>query len=263
VRGRRAAISAAAAALALSTLFGPPIAPAGAERTQRGNVILAMKGGFSPLSLPRRESAPVSVHLETTLSTADRSLPPTVTGIELGMPPQATITTAGLPACPPARLRNVTSSQALEACRPALIGRGRLLSRVKLPHQAPIQVRAGVLAFNGRLGRTRAVILHAGSRNPASAGVLVFRISRASGRFGTRLLARPRAALGPWIHLTHLTLDLSRIYRHRGRKLSYLSARCPIPKRSTAGFFSFARAKFSLAGGREISLGISRSCRAR
>ena len=46
-------------------------------------------------------------------------------------------------------------------------------------------------------------------------------------------------------------MTLSRRYSYRGRARSYLSASCPIPPRFTAGFFSFAKASFTLAGGRQ------------
>ena len=58
-------------------------------------------------------------------------------------------------------------------------------------------------------------------------------------------------------------MTLSRRYAYRGQRRSYLSASCPIPPRFTAGFFSFAKASFTLAGGGRIGTGIARGCRAR
>jgi hypothetical protein len=58
-------------------------------------------------------------------------------------------------------------------------------------------------------------------------------------------------------------MTLSRRYAYHGQLRSYLSASCPIPRRFTAGFFSFARVAYRLADGRRVSTAIARSCRAR
>jgi hypothetical protein len=93
--------------------------------------------------------------------------------------------------------------------------------------------------------------------------VLPFIVEPGSGRFGTALVADLPPALGPWPHLAHFEMTLSRRYSYRGRSRSYLSASCPIPPRFTAGFFSFAKASLTLAGGRQIGTAVARGCRAR
>jgi len=233
------------------------------ERTQRGNLIVALDGRFSPLTLPRDRPAPVSVRLDASLQTADGSVLPRVTRVELGIPGQGVITTRGLPTCQPRLLRDATTERALEACRSALVGRGRMLAQVKIPHQDPFTVRARLLAFNGRVGGERAVIVHGVSAEPPTSVVLPFLFRLRPGRFGTVLVADLPGALGPWPRFARFQMDFSRRYVHRGRELSYIGASCPLPRRVTAGFFSFAKATFTLADGRQISTGIARSCRAR
>ena len=233
------------------------------ERVQRGNLIVTLDGAFSPLALPRERPAPVAVELDAGLETSDGSVLPRVTRVELGIPGQGVITTRGLPTCSPRRLRDTTHRKALEACRPALIGRGRMLAQVKLPHQKPFAVRARLLAFNGRVDGRRAVVVHGVSAEPPTSVVLPFLIRLRPGRFGTVLVAHLPRTLGPWPRFARFEFDLFRRYTHEGRRLSYLSATCPIPKRFTAGFFSFAKATFTLVDGRRVSTGIARSCRAR
>jgi hypothetical protein len=233
------------------------------ERAQRGNLIVTLDGGFAPLKLPRGHRAPVSVQLDAGLQTTDGTTLPRVTRVELGIPGQGLITTRGLPTCTPRRLRNTTTAEALEACRPALIGTGRMLAQVKIPHQPPFTVHARLLAFNGRVRGHRAVVVHGIAAEPPTVVVLPFLIYLRPGRFGTVLIAHLPRTLGPWPRFAHFTMDFSRRYTYRGHRLSYISASCPIPKRFTAGFFSFAKATFTLADGRRISKGIARSCRAR
>jgi hypothetical protein len=235
-----------------------------AERTQHGNLIVSLDGGLAPLKLPRERPAPVSLHLEGGLQTADGGLLPRVTRVELGLPGQGVLSTRGLPTCSPARVRNTNPGEALAACGPALVGHGRLDADVVLPNQDPFEIHARLLAFNARLrGGRRAVLLHAYAAQPPTVAVLPFLIRPGSGRFATALVADLAPTLGPWPHFAGFEMTLSRRFSYRGRSRSYLSASCPIPRRFTAGFFSLARARFTLAGGRRLSTGIARSCRAR
>jgi hypothetical protein len=253
---RRAALLALLVALAVAGI-------ASGERVQRGNLIVRLDGSFAPLTLPRDRDAPVSVHLEAGLQTADHSILPRVTRVELGVPGQAAITTRGLPTCTLQRLRNTTTARALELCGPALIGTGRMTAQVKVPNQDPFVVQARLLAFNARIHGQRAVIVHGISPRPPTVVALPFLIELRRGHFGTVLVARLPPTLGPWPRFARLEMNLSRRYVYRGRHLSYISARCPIPKRVTAGFFPLAKATFTLVDGRRVSTGILRSCRAR
>ena len=250
-------------ALGLAVLAGFVAAAAHGERSQRGNLIVSLDGHFAPLALPRDRPAPVSVQLRAGLQTADGSILPRVTKVELGIPGQGKITTRGLPTCTPRRIRDATTAKALEACRPALIGSGRMVAQVKIPHQPPFTVRARMLAFNGKVDGDRAVIVHGISLQPPTVVVLPFVIRLRPGKFGTVLVARVPPNLGPWPRFARFKMDLFRRYTYKGEQLSYLAASCPIPKSNTAGFFSFAKATFTLADGRRISTGIARSCRAR
>jgi len=250
-------------AFGLLLLIGFAAATAHGERTQRGNLIVSLDGHFAPLALPRDRPAPVAVQLRAGLETDDGSVLPRVTKVELGIPGQGKITTRGLPTCTPRRIRDATRAKALEACRPALIGTGRMIAQVKIPHQPQFTVHASLLAFNGRVEGHRAVIVHGISIRPPTAVVLPFVIRLRPGKFGTVLVARVPDNLGPWPRFARFKMNLYRRYTHRGERLSYLSASCPIPKSNTAGFFSFAKATFTLVDGRRISTGIARSCRAR
>jgi hypothetical protein len=233
------------------------------ERTQHGNLIVSLDGGLVPLRLPRDHPAPISVHLAGGLQTADRSVLPKVTKIEIGLPGQGVLTTRGLPRCPQQLIRHTLPAQALSTCRPALVGYGNLRAEVLLPNQPSFQVHASLLAFNGIVEGRRAVLLHAYVEDPPTVVVLPFQIRFRSGRLGTTLVANLPPSLGPWPHLADFEMTLSRRYAYRGRRYSYLGASCPIPRSNTAGFFSFARATYTLADGREVGTSIPRSCRAR
>lgn len=252
-----------AALLALALLAALGAAAALGERTQHGNLIVSLDGGLAPLQLPRDRPAPVSVRLAGGLQTADDEQLPRVTRIELGLPGQGVLSTRGLPVCTVRRIANATPREALSRCGDAVVGRGRLGADVLLPNQEPFAIAARLLAFNGRVAGRRAVLLHGFARKPPAVVVLPFLLERREGRFSTALVGDLPARLGPWPHFAHFEMRFSRRYVYRGRERSFLSASCPIPSRFTAGFFSFAKATLTLAGGRQVSTGIARGCRAR
>ena len=249
--------------LAALALLGGLAAGARGERTQYGNLIVSLDGGLSPLKLPRDRPAPVAVRLAGGLRTTDGTNLPRVTRITLGLPGQGVLDSHGLPTCTTRQLNDATVAKALSSCREALVGHGKIEADVLIPHQPPFRVHASLLAFNARIGGRRAVLLHAFAAKPPTVVVLPFIFRLRPGRFGTTMVADLPRSLGPWPHFAHFEMELSRRYAYQGRKRSYLSASCPIPSRFTAGFFSFARATFTLAGGREVSTGIARSCRGR
>jgi hypothetical protein len=227
---------------------------AGAERSQSGNLIFSLRGRISPLKLPRDRLAPISVHLAGSLRTDDGSTLPRVIRMELGLPQQGVLDTRGLPVCSPRRLRSATSGD-------ALIGHGRLRAEVVIPDEAPLSIDADLLAFNARINGRPAVVMHAFGEGVPVAVVIPFHFRREAGRLGRTLVAQLPGALGPWPRLATFDMTLSRRFEYRGGRHSYLSASCPIPKALTAGFFSLARAGFTIAGGRHIGTAITRGCR--
>jgi hypothetical protein len=262
-RSRPLGLGVASLLVALALVGALAAGLARGERAQQGNLIVALDGDLEPLKLPRDRAAPVAVHLAGGLQTADGTLLPRVTRVELGLPGQGVLSTRGLPLCSQRQLRNTTSAEARRVCGSALVGDGELQADVLVPNQAPFTIEASLLAFNGRVGGRRAVILHAFAAKPPTVVVLSFVVRPGSGRFGTTLVADLPPSLGPWPHFAHFDMTFSRHYEYRGRRHSYLSASCPIPKPLTAGFFSLARATFTLANGGQIGTGIARSCRAR
>jgi hypothetical protein len=259
---RAAGVICAIALAALVTAAGA-LDRASGEQTQRGTLISALDGELRPSTLPRDRPAPIAFHLEGRLRTEDGSLLPRVTRLEIGLPAQGLLSTRGLPLCPRRRLDGTRTSEALAACRAALVGHGRLDAVVALPNQAPFPVHARLLAFNSRIGRHRAVLLHAGADDPPTSSVLPLTIESRTGRFGRALVGRVSAALGPWPRLRRFEITLFRRYEYRGSARSYLSASCPVPPALPAGSFSLARASYGFAGGTRLVTGIARSCRPR
>ena len=260
MRGRAWLPAITAALVTVVLLAGP----AGAERAQEGSLIVSLDGGISPRKLPRDHRAPVAVHLEGGIRTADDSPLPRVNKLTLELAWRGKLDTHGLPLCPQGRLRGVDTEQAAESCRGALVGSGRLYAKIFVPNQAPFGIRANLLAFNGRsnAGR-RAVLLHAYASDPPVSFIIPFTVRRQKGAFRTVLVATIKRAVGTWPHVGSFRIDVARSFMYRGKRRSYLSASCPVPPHFTAGFLSLARATYTFAGGDELTTETVRSCRVR
>lgn len=237
---------------------------AGAERAQNGNLVVSLDGGITPLKLPRNHAAPVGVRLSGGVRTADSSPLPRVKRIKFALAFRGLVNTRGLAVCPRARLQIADSTQAMESCGSALVGRGTLKARVFVPSQFPFGIHARLLAFNGRTKRGNpAVWVHAYSKSPPVSFVLPFRVRRQPGHFRTVLETVVPRSVGPWPRFSHFEIMISRQFSFQGKRRSYLSASCPLPPSLTAGFLSFARATFSFADVPDLSTESVRSCRAR
>jgi hypothetical protein len=236
---------------------------AGAERAQDGNLIVTLNGGITPRKLPRHQTVPVAVHLAGRVLTSDNSPLPRVNWIRLELAWRGVIDTHGLPVCPAVRLMNSSTEQAVERCGSAQVGRGRLFAQVFVPNQSPFDVKAHIVAFNGRTKAGRpAVLVHAYAQRPPVSFVIPFTVHHKPGQFRTVLITTIRRSVGPWPHVANFQIDVSRSYTHRGAERSYLSASCPVPHGFTSGFLSFARATYTFEGGNQLTIESVRSCRA-
>jgi len=234
--------------------------PAQSERIQQGNLRANLQGKVFPLTLPRHHPAPVSLRLSGGLTTTDGSPVPRVTAMRFALAGRSGIAARGLPVCPPARLRNTRTREALAACSDALVGHGRIEVQARVSGQPPFPVDAGLLVFNGRTSAGRvALLMHAHSANPPVSVVIPFVLRHPAGQFGNELVARGLASKPT---ISGFSMTLSRRFTHRRSRRSYLVGSCPLAPRFTSGLLTLARLEFSLQGGRRIAIETVRTCRA-
>lgn len=247
----------------LIVVVGLLAAPVYGERSQSQNLIIYLRGGISPRTLPRDHSRPVSVRLQAGIGTVNSVPLPRVKEIRLELAYRGVLETYGLPNCGRASLRALDTRHAIAACGEALVGKGNLYARVFVPSQAPFGLHARLLAFNGktRQGRTAIWVL-AYSPDPPISFVLPFYVRHQPGPFSTVLVSTVSRDVGPWPHFAHFSVVISRRYSYRGRRHSYLSASCPLPPRFTSGLLSLARATFSITDGPDLEVETVRTCRA-
>ena len=116
----------------LAVAVGFVAAPVFGERSQSQNLVIYLRGGVSPRTLPRDHTRPVAMRLQAGIGTVNSVPLPRVKEIRLELAYRGTLDTYGLPVCGRARLRALDTRHAIAACGDALVGTGKPL-RTRLP----------------------------------------------------------------------------------------------------------------------------------
>lgn len=237
---------------------------AGGETVRQGSLQVSFGGSVAPRLLPRTGTTPISVGIQGHVRTLVAGPPPSLRRIAIEVNRLGVLEREGLPACPLARLRASSTAAALDSCRAALVGEGRVSGVIVLPEQVPTPFGGRVVAFNGRLPDGRPGILaHLYTSRPAPLTfVLAFSLGHAHGTFGTRLVATVPAKTRRTAHITSFSLRLHRVYEAGGERRSYLSAGCPAPAGFPSVTFPLVRAAYGFVGETTVSDTLVRTCRA-
>ncbi len=222
---------------------------------QEGTLRVAVQSELKPKRLPRTGAAPISVTVGGQISTGDESLPPQLKTLRIELNRHGRLDDSGLPTCKYGKIQPGSSSRALAACRPALVGKGRFSADIILAGQEPYPTEGKLLVFNSVQGGKPVLYGHIYSAHPfATSFVIAFKLSeRKHGAYGAVLSARLPNGMKTWGRLTGLTMTLSRRFHVRGRVHSYLSSGCPAPKGIGRVAFPLARTSFAFAGDKTFS----------
>ena len=249
--------------LALAALLICGAASAGAVSNGDGDLIVTFEGGISPQKLPRSVPEPVSVSVGGDIKSASGQvdLLPQLQRISVAINRQGRLYSRGLPVCHPVAIQPATPASARRACGGAIVGSGHVDVRVRLPSQIPFNIRAKLLAFNGPVRNGRKLILaQVYAQDPPGAFILVFKVERKRGMFGTVMTTTLPPKTRSWAYLLHFDMTLRRIYGYGGRSRSFISAACSAPAGFDQATFPFAEATYSFADGRSLSLSEAETC---
>jgi hypothetical protein len=188
-------------------------------------VTLSQSDGIAPKKLPKKKYKPGSLNVVVDSNYPEGETPVAVTHTQIDFDDDGKITTRGLPICN-APLAGTTTDQARQACRSSFIGRGRALA---IPPGGTEPITATVSAFNGpKQGGNPTILLHSDAR-PALPITLLLqgRINPRGGSgsdYGARLTVP--VDVPPGTILTRFETTVEKKWRHRGRQMSYITARC-------------------------------------
>ncbi len=200
---------------------------------QEGTLEVVGEGGFTPTSLPKHETAPITIHGEGKIATTDGSLPPILDKIIVWYDKHGALITKGLPYCTRAKLEATTTKTARRICAGSIVGEGYGKAEIAFPEQRPFTAGSPITIFNAAPHNGNPTVLaHAYLSVPAPTTYIVpVEIQRVhAGPFGFRTEATiPKIAGGAGIPLEG-RLTIGKRWTFKGKKLSYINASCPSGK---------------------------------
>lgn len=230
------------AVLASAAFLGAATTTVYAMVVQVGDIVLTAEGGFAPKALPRHENAPITIHGSGSIRTASGALPPILKTLTFEFDRHGAVETTGLEACSAAKLQSQTVSAARRACPKAIVGEGTGHAIVKFPEQGQVPISSPLTLFNGpKVGGNDSVIAHAYVTVPVPVALVVpIVIERIHhGVYGYRTEATiPKIAGGAGIPIS-ATIQIGKKWTYRGRRYSYLNARCETGHFNAKGSFKF------------------------
>jgi hypothetical protein len=207
-----------------------------------GNIVVDGQGGFAPTALPRTKDAPIEIFGSGKISTVNGELPPILKTIEFEFDKHGSVDTTGLPKCTAAKLQATTVAAARKLCPGAIVGTGQGHAVVKFPEQGPIPANSPITFFNGpKIKGDPSFLAHAYLTVPAPVAIVIpVRIETIrNGRYGYRVSAEiPKLAGGYGIPISG-SIKVGRKWTYKGKKHSYINARCPDGRLQAVGSFSF------------------------
>jgi hypothetical protein len=232
------------------------------ELAQKGGLFVRFDGGIAPNALPRVTPAPIAVRIEGTVKAPRGQRPPGLRRIRIALNREGRLSTRGLPVCRRNRITAATPTQALARCGAALVGSGGIVARTSFEDQKPYLLRGDMLFFNAVVRGRPALLGHLYQSFPAPiTRIIDFSIRRKGGAFGTVIAGTLPQSVNRNGYLRSIFLQLQRTYAFRGKRRSYISARCAAPPGFPGAVFPFAHASMTFDDGRSLASTLIRSCR--
>ena len=218
------------------------IGTASAERIEFANIVMHINGGFAPKALPPDHMVPITAWGSAKIGTKDGTVPPVLQHMRIEFDRNGDVETRGLPHCTYRKLNDTITSDARRFCGRAIIGKGKGHAIVTLPDSRPIKAGAPLTIFNGpKEGGDPTVLAHAYMTRPAPTTYVVpIRILRINkGRYGRQINVKIPEIAGGWGTPLDGRVKVGRTWRFKGKKFSYVKARCRGGRLQARGFFDF------------------------
>jgi hypothetical protein len=212
-----------------------------------GDLRIVGRGGFRPETLPRYKDAPIKIYGGGKLSTVSGELPPILDTLTFEFDRHGSVDTTGLPACTAGKLQATDVPAARRACPGAIVGTGVGSAIVKFPEQGPIPVTSPITLFNGpKVRGFDTVLAHAFTTVPIATTfivpVVIEKIHK--GVYGYRVEAKIPKIAGGYGHPISGNIKVERKWTFKGKKHSYVNARCETGRLQARGEFSFKDGTF-------------------
>jgi hypothetical protein len=212
-----------------------------------GDLVITANGGFTPTALPKYRDAPITLYGGGKISTVSGKLPPILETLALEFDRHGSVQTTGLPVCTQGRLEATTVPAARRSCPGAIVGKGTGHAIVKFPEQAPIPISSPITLFNGpKVRGFDSLLAHAYTTVPVPTTfivpIVIERINK--GVYGYRTEATiPVIAGGAGVPISG-SLRVGKRWTYKGKRYSYVNARCETGHLQARGEFTFKDGTF-------------------
>jgi hypothetical protein len=216
-----------AACVVLLALIGA--AGAYALTLHAGEIVVEAEGGFRPTALPKHTDAPIAIYGSGKASTISGELPPIVETLSIEFDRHGHVETKGLEVCTAPKLQSTTVPMARKACPNAIVGKGSGSAVVQFPEQKPIPISSPITLFNGpKKNGDDTLLAHAYTTVPVPTTFIVPVVIEKihHGVYGYRTKARIPKIAGGAGHPISGHLTVKRDWTFKGKKHSYVNARC-------------------------------------
>lgn len=207
-----------------------------------GDIVIDGYGGFRPETLPKNHDAPIEIYGGGKISTVSGELPPILDELNFEFDRHGSVQTRGLQVCTKGKLIATDVPAARRACGGAIVGKGRGSAVVKFPEQGPIPASSPITLFNGpKKHGNETILAHAHLDVPAPTTFIVpIEIKRINkGVYGYRTEAKIPKIAGGYGHPVSGAIKVGRKWTHKGKRHSYINARCATGRLQARGEFTF------------------------
>jgi hypothetical protein len=234
---------AVAAAVAGAVALTASVAIAGPTVSGPDGNTQSIETAIGPKKLPKKALVPATLKVvtRTGTTTAANGIPSPVVRATIDFDKGAAIFDKGLPTCNPALLQNVSTEVAEQKCGKAKIGSGK--AHALLPAGSKVyDVEQTVTAFNGvPQGGKPTVLLHSYGTTPLQTTlVLVGTVTNYDKQgYGPRLDVQVPLIAGGTGALIEFQVTINKKYAYKGRKVSFISAKCDNKSFKTRSVFTY------------------------
>ncbi len=211
-----------------------------AALVETGNIVLHADGSFEPRALPKHRFEPIEFEGYFEIGAKSGGVPVALDRVVVSFDRDGRLSAGGLPSCAPEQIANATTEEARQACRGAIVGKGKVEALISLAG-GPVPASSPLTIFNGpRQAGNPTVVLHARTAVPGiQTYAILVPIERQRGEFRYRAtLDVPPIAAGLGA-ITRVEVEVGRRFKVDGQRRSYVSARCSDGILRTFGGFTF------------------------
>jgi hypothetical protein len=235
----------AVAALVVMAVAGIAVA-AGSNKpvtVRAGNLEVTVNGGFTPTAVSKTKLTPITANFEGKLKTLDGTHPPALKEVVIEADKNTGIDVKGYPTCTAANLQSQDSTHAKAICKDSILGTGNTNVEIEFPEQAPIPVKSPLTLFNGgEKGGVITLFVHAYITVPTPAAIVTtVKVTKIhNGRYGLKSVASVPKIAGGSGSVTSFSLKVGKQFNYKGKKVSFISAKCPDGKLQFHGTATFS-----------------------